>query len=89
MKPHRDGGANERQLVLVVDIQDGLFQLTRDTDPHLYKNSALAHAELGKTFDIPVILTTSTETGMCSLAPMPHSGIEHIISLCPAKFHQF
>uniref|UniRef100_A0A8H7KCV3 Isochorismatase-like domain-containing protein n=1 Tax=Bionectria ochroleuca TaxID=29856 RepID=A0A8H7KCV3_BIOOC len=50
-------------LVLVVDIQDGLFQLTRDTDPHLYKNSALAHAELGKTFDIPVILTTSTETG--------------------------
>ncbi|CAH0019868.1 unnamed protein product [Clonostachys rhizophaga] len=61
--PHRDGGANKRQLVLVVDIQDGLFQLTRDTDPHLYKSSALAHAELGKTFDIPVILTTSTETG--------------------------
>ncbi|VUC32706.1 unnamed protein product [Clonostachys rosea] len=55
--------SNKTQLVLVVDIQDGLFQLTRDTDPHVYRASALAHAELGKVFDLPVILTTSTETG--------------------------
>jgi hypothetical protein len=48
----------------VVDIQEGLFQLARDFDPTLYKQQALAHAALGKAFDIPVVMTTSADVGM-------------------------
>ncbi|CAI6093096.1 unnamed protein product [Clonostachys chloroleuca] len=50
-------------LLLIVDIQEGLYQLTRDFDPTLYKQQALAHAALGKAFDLPVVMTTSADTG--------------------------
>ncbi|KAF4463803.1 isochorismatase [Fusarium albosuccineum] len=50
-------------LLLVVDIQEGLYQLTRDFDPTLYRDQALAHSALGQVFDLPVILTTSADQG--------------------------
>jgi nicotinamidase-related amidase len=50
-------------LLLVVDIQEGLYQIARDFDPTLYRDQALAHAALGEVFDLPVILTTSADQG--------------------------
>ncbi|KAM0433521.1 hypothetical protein ACHAPT_004401 [Fusarium lateritium] len=50
-------------LLLVVDIQEGLYQITRDFDPTLYRDQALAHAALGEVFDLPVVLTTSADQG--------------------------
>ncbi|KAF5027138.1 hypothetical protein F66182_764 [Fusarium sp. NRRL 66182] len=50
-------------LLLVVDIQEGLYQLARDWDPTLYREQSLAHSALGQVFDLPVILTTSADQG--------------------------
>jgi hypothetical protein len=51
------------QLLLILDLQVGLFQTARDWDPSLYRQNIMAHAELGKLFDLPVIMTTSADTG--------------------------
>ncbi|KAF9473049.1 ycaC protein [Pholiota conissans] len=50
-------------VLLVVDHQIGLFQLVRDFEPDQYRNNILAHAAIGKVFNLPTILTTSAETG--------------------------
>ncbi|THH32746.1 hypothetical protein EUX98_g1448 [Antrodiella citrinella] len=50
-------------VLLVIDHQEGLFQLARDQTPTNVKSNILAHAELGKIFNLPTILTTSAETG--------------------------
>ncbi|KAF8216384.1 Isochorismatase hydrolase [Mycena galopus ATCC 62051] len=50
-------------MLLVVDHQIGLFQLVRDFGPEEYRNNILAHAAIGKVFNLPTILTTSSETG--------------------------
>lgn len=50
----------------MVDIQEGLYQLTRDWDPTLYHHQSMAHAALGQAFDMPVILTTSADQGKSS-----------------------
>lgn len=52
------------QLLLIVDMQEGLYSLGRDYDATVYRNAMYAHAELGKVFDLPVVMTTSSETGM-------------------------
>ncbi|KAJ4303698.1 hypothetical protein N0V90_002599 [Kalmusia sp. IMI 367209] len=52
-----------RQALLIVDHQVGLFQLTRDFDHTIFKQNMIAHAALGRLFDIPVVITTSTQTG--------------------------
>ncbi|KAF8851169.1 Isochorismatase hydrolase [Acephala macrosclerotiorum] len=49
--------------LLVVDHQIGLSQLVRDYSVVEFRNSILAHAALGKVFDLPTILTTSADTG--------------------------
>lgn len=49
--------------LLVVDHQEGLFQMCRDRTPQEMKSSILAHAELAKIFNLPTVLTTSAETG--------------------------
>ncbi|RYP15749.1 hypothetical protein DL765_005524 [Monosporascus sp. GIB2] len=61
-------------LLVILDLQEGLFSLARDYDPILYRNAIYAHAELGRVFDLPVILTTSAETG--PNAPLPNEFIE-------------
>ncbi|KAH7087939.1 isochorismatase [Auriculariales sp. MPI-PUGE-AT-0066] len=49
--------------LLVVDIQEGLFQLVHDIEPREYRNNILAFSALGVYFDLPTVLTTSAETG--------------------------
>lgn len=49
--------------LLVVDHQIGLSQLVRDYSVVEFRNAILAHAALGKVFDLPTILTTSADTG--------------------------
>ena len=49
--------------VLIVDIQEGLFQLVHDIEPREYRNNIHAFSQLGVYFDLPTILTTSAETG--------------------------
>lgn len=53
----------DNAVLLVVDHQLGLFQLVRDFSPDQFKNNILAHASIGKLFDLPVVITTSAETG--------------------------
>ncbi|CAG5181642.1 uncharacterized protein ALTATR162_LOCUS9786 [Alternaria atra] len=61
-------------LLLILDLQVGLFQLARDWDPTLYKQNIMAHAEIGKVFDIPVILSTSADQG--PNGPLPKEMLE-------------
>ena len=50
-------------MLLILDLQDGLYGLARDFDPTLYYNAMLAHSALGNLFDIPVVMTTSAQQG--------------------------
>jgi nicotinamidase-related amidase len=50
-------------LLLVVDHQVGLYNLARDFDPNLFRDQIIAHAAVADVFDLPVILTTSAESG--------------------------
>jgi hypothetical protein len=50
-------------MLLILDLQVGLFELARDVDPTLFRNSIFGHAELGKLFNIPVVLSTSAQDG--------------------------
>ena len=61
-------------MLLILDLQVGLYQLARDWDATLYRDNMLAHAELGKLFDIPVVMTTSAQTG--PNGPLPKEILE-------------
>ncbi|KAF7533059.1 hypothetical protein G7054_g7383 [Neopestalotiopsis clavispora] len=61
-------------LLLILDLQEGLYQLARDFDHTLYKSNMYAHAELGRVFDLPVVMTTSAETG--PNGPLPGEFLE-------------
>ncbi len=50
-------------VLLIVDHQEGLYQLVRDYTPADFKTNILAHAALGKIFNLPTVLTSSSETG--------------------------
>lgn len=50
-------------MLLVVDLQEGLYQVALDQSSVAMKNNILAHAALGNVFSLPTILTTSSETG--------------------------
>ncbi|TFY79790.1 hypothetical protein EWM64_g4223 [Hericium alpestre] len=50
-------------MLLVLDHQVGLFQLVHDFQPDQYKNNILAHAAIGKVFNLPTVLMTSSQTG--------------------------
>ncbi|OCH92082.1 ycaC protein [Obba rivulosa] len=52
-----------KAMLLVVDHQEGLYQLVHDIDPVNMKTNILAHATLAKIFNLPTVLTTSSETG--------------------------
>lgn len=60
--------------LLIVDLQLGLSAAVRDYEPTLYRNSILAHAELGNLYGLPTILTTSVETG--PNGPLPKEILE-------------
>ncbi|VDC01521.1 unnamed protein product [Peniophora sp. CBMAI 1063] len=50
-------------MLVVVDQQEGLYQLARDRDPMHYKNDIIAHAALGQVFNLPTVITSSEDTG--------------------------
>ncbi|KAI1422725.1 Isochorismatase-like protein [Xylaria sp. FL1777] len=63
-EPFKYERLNKNDSVLIIlDMQEGLFSLSRDYDAVQYRNAMYAHAELAKVFDIPVVMTTSAETG--------------------------
>jgi nicotinamidase-related amidase len=51
------------QVLLVVDHQVGLAKVVRDWEPNEFRNNVIAHAALGRLFNIPVILTSSSDQG--------------------------
>lgn len=51
-------------MLLILDLQVGLYQLVRDFDATLYRDNMIAHAALGKLFDLPVVMTTSAQQGI-------------------------
>ncbi|KAF2840485.1 Isochorismatase hydrolase [Patellaria atrata CBS 101060] len=61
-------------VLIILDQQVGLYNLVRDFDATLYKNNMMAHAAIGKLFDIPTILTTSAEWG--PNGPLPKEMLE-------------
>jgi nicotinamidase-related amidase len=50
-------------VLLVVDHQEGLYQIARDLPAVEMKANILAHAALAKVFSLPTILTTSADHG--------------------------
>ncbi|KAJ8103625.1 Isochorismatase-like protein [Lipomyces tetrasporus] len=61
-------------LLLIVDLQVGLYGLARDFDPTLYYNNMIAHAALGQLFNLSVVMTTSAQTG--PNGPLPKQILE-------------
>ncbi|KAH7097010.1 isochorismatase [Auriculariales sp. MPI-PUGE-AT-0066] len=49
--------------MLIVDIQEGLFQLVHDIEPREFRHNIKAYSALGAFFDLPTVITTSAETG--------------------------
>lgn len=64
----------DNAVLLILDLQVGLFQLARDFDSTLYYHNMMAHAALGKIFDIPVVMTTSAQQG--PNGPLPKEILE-------------
>ncbi|KAK3061745.1 hypothetical protein LTS18_005536 [Coniosporium uncinatum] len=50
-------------MLLVLDLQIGLYTVARDFDATLFRDNLIAHAALGKLFDLPTVLSTSAEQG--------------------------
>jgi len=63
-------------VLLVVDHQLGLSGLVKDYDATVFRQSILAHAAIGKLFNLPTILTTSADTGPNGALP------KEIIEVC-------
>ncbi|KAL8876572.1 MAG: hypothetical protein Q9198_005259 [Flavoplaca austrocitrina] len=56
-------------MVIVADLQEGLYQVVRDFDTVTYRNKMLAHSAIASLFNIPIVLTTSAETGPNGVLP--------------------
>lgn len=55
--------SSKNAALLLIDHQTGLMQLVKDYQEDSFKNNVLALADIGKTFNLPTILTTSFEKG--------------------------
>jgi pyoverdine/dityrosine biosynthesis protein Dit1 len=49
--------------LLIIDHQVGLSLVVHDIQADQFRTSILAHAAIGKLFNLPTVMTTSTETG--------------------------
>jgi nicotinamidase-related amidase len=58
-------------MLVILDMQVGLFSLVRDYDPQIFWNSMMAHARTAKAFELPVVMTTSAQKGQ-SISQLPH-----------------
>ncbi|KAJ2915975.1 hypothetical protein MD484_g4417, partial [Candolleomyces efflorescens] len=63
--------------LLIIDHQLGLFTIVNDQTPVQFWSNVLGHAELGKIFGLPTVITSSAETG--PNGPIP----EEILQLHP------
>jgi nicotinamidase-related amidase len=61
-------------LLLILDLQVGLFQLARDFDHTQYSRNMIAHSAIGKLFGLPVVLSTSAGAG--PNGPLPKEILE-------------
>ena len=50
--------------MLIIDHQVGLMGTVRDTSPEDMYNNILLHATLGNVYNLPVVITTSTDQGI-------------------------
>lgn len=50
-------------MLLVVDLQVGLYSQVRDQTPEAYLNAMMAHSAIGPLFNLPTVLTTSASSG--------------------------
>jgi len=57
--------------LLIVDHQVGLMGVVRDYNAQDMYNNIILHATLGKTYDLPVVITTSTEQGNSLFRDLP------------------
>ncbi|KAI4194644.1 MAG: hypothetical protein LQ348_002592 [Seirophora lacunosa] len=62
-------------MVIVADLQEGLYQVVRDFDPITYRNNMIAHSAIASLFSLPIVLTTSAETGPNGLLPKEISSL--------------
>lgn len=58
------------QVVAIVDHQVGLFHLVHDHEPNYFRQQMFVHAYIARAFDLPVVMTTSAQTGEW-FAPRP------------------
>ncbi|KAJ5126644.1 hypothetical protein N7448_007423 [Penicillium atrosanguineum] len=49
--------------LLVIDHQVGLASLVRDIDTNDFRNNMLGHAAIGNVFNLPTVLTSSSDVG--------------------------
>ncbi|KAL9135966.1 MAG: hypothetical protein Q9175_002829 [Cornicularia normoerica] len=56
-------------MVVVADLQEGLYNTVRDYNPTVFRNNIIAHASIAKSFGIPIVLTTSAQTGPNGILP--------------------
>ncbi|KAE9407844.1 Isochorismatase hydrolase [Gymnopus androsaceus JB14] len=49
--------------LLVIDLQVGLIPLVRDYQPDEFRTNILAHAAIGNVFNLPTVLSSTSETG--------------------------
>ncbi|KAK0621470.1 Isochorismatase-like protein [Bombardia bombarda] len=64
-------------MLLILDLQEGLYSIARDWDATLFKQSMIAHSSLATVFDMPVVMTTSAQSG--PNGPLP----QEILDLYP------
>ncbi|BDD55151.1 hypothetical protein MPDQ_007562 [Monascus purpureus] len=64
----------DNALLVILDLQVGLYGLARDWDPTLYRDNMMAHAQIGNLFNIPTIMTTSAQQG--PNGPLPKEILE-------------
>ncbi|KAI1258718.1 Isochorismatase-like protein [Xylariaceae sp. FL1019] len=69
--------------LVILDMQEGLFSLARDYDATLFRDAMYAHAELGKLFNLPVVLSTSSEQG--PNGPLPNEFLNMYPNATPVK----
>ncbi|KAL8922121.1 MAG: hypothetical protein Q9172_003695 [Xanthocarpia lactea] len=50
-------------MVIVADHQEGLFQIVRDFEPVTFRQNMIAHSAIAQLFNLPIVITTSAETG--------------------------
>ncbi|KAJ5188028.1 hypothetical protein N7491_004351 [Penicillium cf. griseofulvum] len=53
----------DKAALLVIDHQVGLAQLVRDFNTNDFRNNILGHAALGNVFNLPTVLTSSSDSG--------------------------